>query len=156
MDIINNKKIKKKIKIIKKDDLNKKSLNIFPNIYGDDKGVIELILNDFIYNDKNKKLFINNKYFSENKGLIIFYAPWCKHCIEISQNISDLALSNINLFPFGAVNVENIDNGNDYLAVYAKIDKLPTIKVIKDDNSIENYPFKYDIDNLIFYVNTNI
>jgi thiol-disulfide isomerase/thioredoxin len=129
---------------------------ISKNIYGEDKAIIELTLKDFIYEKKNKKLFINNNYFSERKGLIIYYAPWCKHCVKLSDTLINLALSNRNLFYFGAVNIENIKDGNDYVAVYSDIKKLPTIKYIKDDNTLENYKFDYNIDNLIFYINTNI
>jgi len=145
--------------IIKKNKLNKNNKKndlIFSNIYGIDKGVIELTLKDFIYDKKNKKLYINNDYFFENKGIIIFYAPWCKHCVKLSDMIIDLAISNLNVFYFGAVNVENIEDGNDYLSIYGKINRLPTIKIIKEDKSLENYKFEYNIDNLIFYVNTNI
>jgi thiol-disulfide isomerase/thioredoxin len=141
----------------KKKKLNKLKINnVFKNIYGKEKGIIELTLKDFIYNKQNEKIYINNKYFSEKKGIIIFYAPWCKHCLKISETMINLALSNINLFHFGAVNLENIKDGNDYLGIYANIKELPTLKIINEDNTLENYPFNYDIDNLIFYVNTNI
>ena len=145
-------------RIIKKNKLNNKitKTNIFSNIYGIDKGVIELQLKDFIYDNKKKKLYINNNYFNENKGIIIFYAPWCKHCVKLSNLITELAISNLNIFSFGAVNIDNVEDGNDYLALYGKISKLPTIKIINNDKSLENYKFEYNIDNLIFYVNTNI
>lgn len=158
MDIIIKKNIsknKKNKKIKDSNDLKEKS-DIFSNIYGIDKGVIELTLKDFTYDKKNKKLYINNSYFNENKGIIIFYAPWCKHCVKMSDLIIDLAISNLNIFYFGSVNVENIEDGNDYLAIYGNIHNLPTIKVINEDKSLENYKFDYNIDNLIFYVNTNI
>jgi thiol-disulfide isomerase/thioredoxin len=144
--------------IIKKNKLKNKNneTDIYSNIYGEDKSVIELILKDFIYDKKNKKLYINNDYFNENKGIIIFYAPWCKHCVKLSNLIIDLAISNLNIFWFGAVNLENVEDGNDYLAIYANISKLPTIKIINSDKSLENYKFDYNIDNLIFYINTNI
>jgi len=127
---------------------------IFKNIYSLDKGIMELTLKDFL--KKKKQLFINNDYFSEKKGFIVFYAPWCKHCLKLSDLLIELALSNINLFNFGAVNIENIEDGNDYLAVYANIKKLPTIKYINSDGTLSDYSFKYDLDNLIFYINSKI
>jgi thiol-disulfide isomerase/thioredoxin len=150
-------KIINKNKLKNNKDINiKKKTNLFSDIYGIDKGVIELKLKDFKYDKKNKKLYINNNYFSENKGLIIFYAPWCKHCVKISNSIIDLAMSNLNIFSFGAVNVENVEDGNDYLSMYGNISRLPTIKTINNNGILENYKFEYNIDNLIFYVNTNI
>lgn len=128
--------------------------SLYKNIYGEEKYILELKLKDFIY--KKKKLYINNNYFHEKKGLIIFYAPWCKHCRKISELLVDLALSNINVFFFGAVNAENIEDGNDKLCIYADIEKFPTIKYIKEDGTMENYKYEYNIDNLIYFINTNI
>ena len=124
------------------------------DIYSQDKGIHELVLSDFLYTDN--KLYINNPYFKDKKGLIVFYAPWCKHCKKISSFMINLALDNINLVNFGAVNIENIEDKNDLLADYAKVIQYPTIKYIKDDGSLENYPFDYTEDNLIYFVNTNI
>lgn len=132
------------------------NINIYKNIYGEEKGVIELTLKDFKYNKNNKKLYINNKYFNEKKGFIIFYAPWCEHCVHLSNLIIDIALNNVNVFPFGAVNIENIEEGNDKVAIYSKIKQLPTIKYIDSDNTLKEYKFKYNADNLIYYINTNI
>ena len=128
--------------------------SLYKNIYGEEVSVLELTLKDFTY--KNDKLYIYNDYFIEKKGLIIFYAPWCKHCKTISDLFISLALSNINLFNFGAVNSENLDDKNDILCNYANIKKLPTIKYINQDGELINYPFKYDPDNLIYYINSNI
>ena len=135
-------------------EINKK--NIFKNIYGENKGIIELTLKDFIFKKKMNKLLINNDYFEEKKGFVIFYAPWCKHCIKLSDLLIEIALSNVNLFYFGSVNVENIEEGNDYLSIYADIKKLPTIKYIELDGSLKDYSFKYNADNLIFYINSKI
>jgi thiol-disulfide isomerase/thioredoxin len=138
------------MKIIKKNN----NKNLYKNIYGEEKDVPELILSDFIY--ENKNLFINCKYFSENKGLIIFYAPWCTFCKKISDLFLDIAVSNTNLFRFAAVNTENIEDGNDYLALYANINKIPTIKYINNDGKIVDYEYEYTYDNLLYFINVNI
>ena len=69
------------------------NLTYYNNIYGIDKGgVIELKFKDFKI--KNKKLYINNKYFNENKGLIVFYAPWCDHCVKMSDSLISISMDN--------------------------------------------------------------
>ena len=146
--------IKKNINKIKINKLNDDKLNLYKDIYGNDKYIPELKYNDFIY--KNKILYINNEYFSSKKGIIIFYAPWCSHCIKISELFIDLAYSNINLFSIGAVNSENIEEGNDKLSIYANIKYFPTLKIIDDDGSLKDYPYEYNADNLIYYINTHI
>ena len=132
---------------------NKKNNSLFKDIYGVEKGILELKLKDFKYIDK--KLYIDNDYFKNRKGFIIFYAPWCKHCKKISDLLIDLALSNINSFNFGAVNGENIEDGNDHVCIYANIEYYPTIMVINDDYSLTKYKFDYNVDNLLYYININ-
>jgi thiol-disulfide isomerase/thioredoxin len=127
--------------------------SLYKDIYGIEKGVLELNLSDFVY--KKKNLYINNSYFDKKKGFIIFYAPWCKHCKKIADTLINLALSNINLFYFGSVNAENIEMGNDKLCVYANIKKFPTIKYINEDGSLEDYKHNYNYDNLIYFINMN-
>ena len=130
--------------------MSNKNNNLYKNLYNHDMGVIELKLKDFKY--ENDKLYINNKFFNK-KGFIIFYAPWCKHCNKISELIIDLALNNINTFTFGAVNSENIEEGNDKVFVYANISSLPTIKYINEENMLENYKYSYTADNLLYFIN---
>jgi thiol-disulfide isomerase/thioredoxin len=138
----------------KTDKSDNNNLILYKDIYGMDKSILELKLKDFKYN--KKKLTINNDYFSENKGLIIFYAPWCKYCTKISDILIDLAMSNINVFNFGAVNTEDIENGNDYVAIYANITKIPCIKYINNKGELINYEYEYTNDNFIYFINVNI
>jgi thiol-disulfide isomerase/thioredoxin len=128
--------------------------NFFQDIYGIEKGIMELKLKDFDY--INNKLYINNKYFSDKKGYIIFYASWCKYSKKISNLLIDLALSNINIFNFGAVNSDNIKDGNDKLCIYENITKYPTIKYINSDGTLSNYNNEYTLDNLLYFIDTNV
>lgn len=146
-----NKKEKESNKI---DNSNNNNLILYKDIYGMDKAIPELKLKDFKYN--KKKLKINNDYFSENKGLIIFYAPWCKHCKNLSDILIDLAMANINIFNFGAVNTEDVENGNDYLSIYAGVKSIPSIKYINSKGELINYEHAYTNDNLLYFINTNI
>ena len=134
-------------------NLNKKN-SLYNNFFGEEKGILELNLKDFIY--KDKKLFINNPYFERNKGLIIFYSPFCKYCKKISDLLIKIALSHLNLFSIGSVNSENIEDGNDYVCSYANIQKFPTLKYISEEGIILDYPYDYNMDNLIYYINMNI
>ena len=130
----------KKINKINKNKKNDITLS-YKNIYGENKGIIELKYKDFIV--KNNKLFINNKFFDENKGFIIFYAPWCSHCRKMSDYLIDLALDNLNIFPIGSVNIEDTKNKNYKLTQIAQIKQIPTIMYISNDGSLKYY--KYDI-----------
>ena len=124
------------------------------NIYGAQMGVPEMVLSDFKH--VSDKLFIRNKYFSENKGIIVFYAPWCGHCQKLSNLIFDLAYSYMNVFPFAAVNCENLTDKNNKLCEYANIEKYPTLKYVTKNGSLEDYKNPVDTDHLIFFINSQI
>ena len=67
----------------------------------------------------------------------------------------ELALTNINLFNFGSVNYENLEDKNDILCNYANIKSFPTIKYIGQNGELFDYNYEYNIDNLIYFINTN-
>ena len=150
-----NSKNKKINKINKTDENNKNDItSTYKNIYGKNKGIIELKYKDFIV--KKNKLFINNKFFDENKGLIIFYAPWCSHCRKMSDYLIDLALNNLNIFPIGAVNIEDTKNKNYKLTQIAQIKQIPTIMYINKDGSLKYYKYDISIENLKYFINMNL
>jgi thiol-disulfide isomerase/thioredoxin len=134
-------------------DNNKEYSNLFKNLYDSEKGIIELINNDFEY--KDKKLYIKHKDFINKKGFIIFYAAWCTHCIKLSDVMYDLQNEYINSLKFGAVNVENLNDKNDITAVNAKVSYLPHLMYINKDNSLTKYNFTINEENITFFINVN-
>ena len=150
-----NSKNKKINKINKTDENNKNDItSTYKNIYGKNKGIIELKYKDFIV--KKNKLYINNNFFDENKGLIIFYAPWCSHCKKMSDYLIDLALDNLNIFPIGSVNIEDTKNKNYKLTQIAQIKQIPTIMYISNDGSLKYYKYDISIENLKYFINMNL
>jgi thiol-disulfide isomerase/thioredoxin len=132
---------------------NEKKIN-YENIYGKNDDILELTYSDFI--DRNNKLYIKNNYFTihnTKKGFIIFYAPWCKHCLKISGLIRELASIYKNIYNIGSVNCENLEDKNDVLAIKANIDQFPTIKIINNDGTLSNFNKEYSLDNLIYLIN---
>ena len=119
--------------------------NKFKDLYPETSGVIELKYKDF-----KKKHLKNGKM---KNGLIIFYAPWCKHCINLANELTKISTEFYNLFSIYAVNIEDINNENDVLASKFNINKFPTYYSVSNFNNVNylNYQFK-NIDDLKFYI----
>lgn len=133
--------------------MDKKKLNYYKNLYGNDDMVIELKNKDFKYQKNN--LIIKDKRFIQNKSLIIFYAPWCGHCKTIYDDVKDLSITNLNKFQIGAVNINDIKNKNYLLSDFLEIKSIPTAFIIKNKKLIQ---FNKDLnfENLFYYINMNI
>lgn len=126
--------------------------SLFKNIYDINKGIPELVYSDFKYKKKDKKLYINNDFFKDKRGIIIFYAPWCIHCKTLAQLMFELAAEYVNLFYFGAVNIENSEDKNDILRIYANVTTIPKVMYINDDYSLSEYKYPLTEDNLIYFI----
>ncbi len=127
---------------------------IYRDIFTENSGVFELKYKDFIF--KNDKVYIKNNNFKNNKGFVLFYAPWCSHCKKFSPEYSDLALNYVNLFPFGAINIEDTVNKNDILRGKSKVEYIPVLKYIEKDGELKDYKSKYDYEDLLYFININI
>ena len=84
--------------------------------------VIELTEKNF-----NNKKIIKTKNLS---GLLVVYAPWCIHCINVSETYKELSNLFINKFNFYSLDSENKHN-------LKMIDKL----------DVKFYPSFYIVDN---------
>ena len=124
--------------------------NKFKDLYELDSGIIELKYNDFI---KKKNHYYTKKNIKE--GLLIFYAPWCSHCLKLSNDLKKLISDYINKFFIGVVNVEDLNNKNDILSNNFNIKSYPTYFIIKNNKIIiPNNHFK-NIDDINFYILLN-
>jgi thiol-disulfide isomerase/thioredoxin len=124
--------------------------NKFKDLYDLDSGIIELKYNDFI-----KK---NNDYYTKKnikEGLLIFYAPWCKHCITLSKDLKNLVSDYVNKFFIGVVNVEDLNNKNDILSNIFNIKSYPTYFIIKNNKIKKTNNYFKNIDDINFYILLN-
>ena len=126
---------------------------LFMNLYDEKKGIPNLIYEDFYY--KKKKLYIKNKNFLNNKGFVIFYAAWCSHCKKITNLMYKFKNEYMNILNIGAVNIENVKNKNDIIALNAGVSTLPHLMYINDDNSLTKYNFSITEENIFYFLNMN-
>lgn len=139
----------------KKED--SKYQRMYADLYEQETSVTELKLRDFEYDATNKILRCKNPAFTGLKrGIIIFYAPWCPHCNKIYDDVVELSLNYMNIFPIGVVNIEDDKNKNDILTHYAEVGKYPTMKIIDREMIVRNYNNDITRDNITYYINMNI
>jgi thiol-disulfide isomerase/thioredoxin len=138
------------IKIATKDSL-------YKDLYGDNTSIIELKHKDFTYNKKTKSLQCKHPLFQNiQRGLVIFYAPWCKHCNDMYDDLIELSINYMNVFPIAVVNIEDIQNKNDLLTIQAKVSRYPTMKVLNKDLYLEDYNNDLTKDNITYFINMNL
>ncbi len=130
---------------------------MYGDLYEKETTVVELKMKDFEYDPKNKILRCKNELFTRMKrGIIIFYAPWCPHCNKIYDDIVELSINYMNIFPIGVVNVEDAKNKNKLLTNYAEVSKYPMMKIVDSEMIVRNYNNEITRDNLMYYINMNL
>jgi thiol-disulfide isomerase/thioredoxin len=134
-----------------------KKSSLYEDMYQEQLNIVELKYKDFHVDKKTKSIqCIHPLFKNSRKGMIIFYAPWCKHCNDMFDELVELSINYVNVFPIGVVNIEDIKNKNDQLVVDAKVSRYPTIKMINRDLYIEDYNQEFTKDNMIYYIHMNM
>ena len=105
--------------------------------------VIELTSKDF-----NGKILINDRFKNKN-GIIKFYAPWCPHCVEMTNPLKFLA-KELKKYDF-LIGVVNTDT-NLQLAQTFNISGIPTLYTINTDGKINLYKGNKDIESLLKHI----
>ena len=130
---------------------------MYGDLYENETSVVELKMKDFVYDKAHKILRCIHPSFAPHKrGIIIFYAPWCPHCNKIYDDIVELSLNYLNIFPIGVVNIEDSENKNELLTSYAEVTKYPTMKILDGDMIVRNYNNEINRDNITYYINLNL
>jgi len=73
-------------------------------------------------------LKLNNRYFRDKDGFIIYYSPRCPHCVNFAPVVKDLAKRLKGSCAVGVINCDDSINGSQLLADAFNISSLPTIK----------------------------
>ena len=120
------------------------------NLYDEYSSVIELTNNSFI--KKKDEFYLKNDFFKNKKGLIVFYAPWCGHCVNMKMTWIEISRIFKNKFSIGAVNCENKQMNNHKLRKNMKIIGYPTIKYVNKKGKIFDYNGLNSINELIVFI----
>ncbi len=138
-------------------NINKKGKNMYEDMYDQNSGIIELKYKDFMINKKTNNIQCIHPLFKDmNRGIIIFYAPWCQHCNNMYDDLIELSINYMNIFPIAVVNVEDLKNKNDELSSKANVTRYPTMKVLNKELYLEDYNNDLTKDNIIYYINMNL
>jgi thiol-disulfide isomerase/thioredoxin len=122
------------------------------NLYDINSPVKELIYKDFSIS--KEKISLKNKNLTNKNSFIIFYAPWCSHCIDSKYMWEDIACMFEDIINIYAVNCYNYFDNNQDLVEPFDINYYPTIKFVKNRNIID-YSGKMEKDSIISFLLDN-
>lgn len=120
------------------------------DMFKDDSAVTELTYTDFVFK-KNKKLLVKNSF--ENKsGMVIFYAPWCKHCKKKAKMWEEIGSLFLNKFFVSSVNVENVERNNDLVKINYNVKLYPSIFYVTKNGNLHKYDGILDKEDIICFI----
>ena len=128
-------------------------MNRTKNVFSIRYGIKELKYKDFEITDDKKN--INSDFFKKKNGIIIFYSHFCKHCVDSCELWVNIAINYMYKINIGAVNCYNIKDENEKLVPLLKIDKFPTLKLVKNGIIYDTNIKKLDYENISFLIETN-
>ena len=107
------------------------------NLYDNQPGIKELDTKDLIRQSDGSVIPVGEE-FKDKVYMLIFYAPWCGHCVRMVDDVKLLAKALKNEgFLVGAVNCEANKQELDKRQI--NITSFPTLFFVKD-----NVPVKYE------------
>jgi thiol-disulfide isomerase/thioredoxin len=109
--------------------------------------------------NKETKDVANSQISTNSSELIFFFAEWCPHCKtakpiweKVSADYNGKVVNGYKL-NFSVVNCTNSDDADVQVAINKyKVEHFPTIKLLKDNNTIE-FDSKISEDNLVKFFN---
>lgn len=124
------------------------------DFYPKDSPVKELKYKDFKY--VNNKPVLKHKKFKGKSGMVLVYAPWCKHCKGFTETWNDLAQQYNYIFPMGAINAEDIQNHNHQISSDLSVRAYPTIFHVSKTGRMTKYKLDETRDELMYYISSKI
>lgn len=129
--------------------------------------IIFILIGYYSYNKYGRKMLEHNKIkdvansqnVNKSSELIFFFAEWCPHCKtakpiweKVSADYNNKIINGYKL-NFSIVNCTNSDDADVQVAINKyKVEHFPTIKLLKDGDTIE-FDSKISEPNLIKFLN---
>ena len=143
-------------------------MNKLVNFYGDQVGIKELALKDFlvdyelkdacqfykIVKKNNEKIKLDKKLRGKN-GLVIFYSPNCSKCKSMIDFWTEISVNYMYSFTIYAVNCDNLKKHNDYLLPLLNIEFYPSYFKFDLSGTIERLNLEVNLQNILFYISNN-